>query len=306
MSDCNSDIYLSNEYDLQRLCETSKIETPLLFQKNPPENKTHEKIVFSWTNSLESYQFSAWKEVCLLLSNTRRANHEIVLGYQIELSPFLIMFVWSELRKILSKRGIVAYVVIEITRNKYRNRPINRVHYHFLIDSSLKKEELEGIFRTACKRVGFNEKEVTIKYDSIDDEKTFRRRVFYILKYNRPWRVILFQPKKRLGTQINKIYQFGGWFESEGGKTKMWKNGHKSPIAKKTAPVSIEPGDCTITLTISVILQIHTETGMRSIQVPVNIKVPKKFLRNEGKFHIRLEMRLSVDGQVLSLSTSPV
>jgi hypothetical protein len=133
---------------------------------------------------------------------------------------------------LLKQRGVVGYAVAEITTRPYvlpggerRYRPVNRIHYHFLIDSNLSKRQLRVVFNRSCIESGLAKNEFGIVYEAIPDRKSFERKVKYILKFdNFSNQAILFRPF----TGINKICGVGRWFINSDGtrmnKDAVWKS----------------------------------------------------------------------------------
>jgi hypothetical protein len=219
----------------------------VLYQNPPKRYNTYEEIPYrrSWTNSLETYQNSARREYELLKANHRTAEHlitpnnpihMITLKHFREYNNLEVIALWKEIRATLKMRDVIAYGVIEITTRRqyvsdkeYYDYPINKVHYHFFVDSHLSERQLRYVFNRVCLEVGLNNKrpnrEFEIQYDVITNRKEFLRKCMYVLKYKRyKHEAILFKPK----TGINKIYQINDWFINADGtrasKKKMWED----------------------------------------------------------------------------------
>jgi len=212
-----------------------------LYQNNPLEFNPlgTPKSYKSWTLSLESYQKSAKREYDLLLYNQRRTIHEVRINHWEVYSPEEINEIFQLIKDSLRANSIIAYSVIEITRDKYSN-PSNKIHRHFLVDSDsmiLSEQVLREVFKTACIYSGLRPdqpfKNCEVKYRPVPDlrtdrdqygnlltpEQAFKKRVKYILKYAIPTRApILFQ--QYIG--INKIDRVGKWFSAT--KEKMYDN----------------------------------------------------------------------------------
>jgi hypothetical protein len=136
------------------------------------------------------------------------------------------------LKTLLKQQGIIAFVVVEITTRrhilpdgKHRDYPINRIHYHILVDSNLSERRLRGVFNHSCLDAGLAKKEFEVHYEAIPDFEKYERKCRYILKYKTfKKQAILFRP----GTGINKIGTIGVWFINADGtranKDKMWKS----------------------------------------------------------------------------------
>ena len=206
---------------------------PVLYQSTPRRRNTYhrQKSRRDWSDSIETYQNAAKQQYYLLLENHRQANHLMTLKYLREFTAQEIRAIWSKLKALLKKQGIVAFSVVEFTtRSKvltsggFWDFPINTIHYHILVDSSLSERQLRDIFNSACIEVGLAKNEFEVHYASIPDRTTFEHKCKYILKYdNFKDYAILPQPK----TGINKICSIGKWFVNADGtranKDTMWK-----------------------------------------------------------------------------------
>ena len=214
-------------HTLEILQGTEYLTPELLYQSHSyPENTfylvPHRQ---SWTSSMATYQNAARREYHLLLSNCREANHEIVIGYQREYFIQELIDQFVLIKEHLTNEGIIAYCVAEITTDGFNN-PVNRIHYHFLIDYPGFKHRLKRIFINACRYAGLQlGSDCKIKYYSIPDSEVYERKCRYILKYKtfKKW-AILFQP----GTGINKVGMVNHFFinadGSKANKKKMWKS----------------------------------------------------------------------------------
>ena len=180
---------------------------------------------------METYQHAAKREYELLLANHRQANRLVTVKYYREFTNLQVIAIWSVLKAILTQHDIIAYVVIEITTRRhiypngeYRDYPINKVHYHLLVDSNLLEIQLRYIFNQSCLDAGLAKDKFEVLYEEIHDRKTFERKVKYILKFDiYAEQAILF---KRY-TGINKVDMINTWFINADGtranKDKMWK-----------------------------------------------------------------------------------
>jgi hypothetical protein len=187
------------------------LQPEILYQSTPRQSNTYYTAPHrrSWTNSRETYQRAAGREYQLLLANCREANHEIVIGYLREYFIQDLLDQFSLIKEYLRNEGIIAYYVSEITGNGF-GKPVNRIHYHFLVDYHKSKHRLKGIFKDACRYAGLTVgSDCIVKYDNIPDRETFERKAKYILKYdNFKEQAILFRPK----TGINKTGMINDWF----------------------------------------------------------------------------------------------
>jgi len=211
----------------------------ILFQSCPLDkdpvgiNPLHKK---SWTRSHPAYQYTAGLEYPLVRDNPRRPRHEIIINYLEEffIQDILEKFRWIKER--LEEHGVVAYSVVEITRDDYKKHPVNWLHYHFLVDSHLSKGPLVEVFKEACIHAGHKLDETCrVHHRPIPDPKrdkdkngnlfpyevAFRRRLAYILKYDIPTRPpILFRPETdfpHLKKGISKTDMVGHYFINEDG-----------------------------------------------------------------------------------------
>ena len=186
------------------ICNVSQdiksMKPEILFQFPPRQRNTfctvpHRK---NWTASMETYQNAAKREYDLLMANHREGNHEIVIGYLKEYGIQDLLNHFSLIKEHLTNDGIIAYQVAEITRDGY-GKPVNRIHYHFLIDYHHSKRRLVNAFKEACLYAGLQVgtgKDCMVKYRPIPDSVEFERRCRYILKYKKyQRRAILFRPK---------------------------------------------------------------------------------------------------------------
>jgi len=205
-----------------------------LFQNPGRRGNTFDSVGHrrSWTDSRATYQNAARREYYLLLTNPRQANHLVTVKYLEEFTAQKIRATWLLLKESLKRQGIIAFVVIEITTNPHvlpdgsrRYYPINRVHYHALVDSDLSERQLRIIFKCSCRVAGLERGEFGIMYESISDRQAFEHKCKYILKFdNFLEQAILFRPC--IG--ISKICSIGRWFINSDGsradKERMWKS----------------------------------------------------------------------------------
>ena len=215
---------------------------------------------------METYQHAAKREYELLLANYRQANHLITVKYFRKFTNLQIIPLWSKLKTLLQQQGITAYVVIEITTRRhifpdggYRDYPIKKIHYHFLIDSELSEPQLRVIFNRACLDAGLAKDAFEVQYEVIPDRKTFKHKIEYVLKFGKfAKQAILF---KRY-TGINKIDMINAWFINADGtrvnKEKMWKElvGDWYSYKPETEP----PQPISITIRLSVSIQIRNQS----------------------------------------------
>jgi len=174
-----------------------------------------------------AYQNVAGQQYHLLMANYREGNHEIVIGNLKDFSIHELLDQFALIKEYLKREGIIAYHVVEITRDKF-GKPVNRIHRHFLVDYHFSKHRLIGIFKEACQYAGLEVgygKDCMVKYKPIPNSETFERKCRYILKYQTKKLPILFQS----GTGINKIGAIGHWFiHADGSRASKKKCGSQS------------------------------------------------------------------------------
>jgi hypothetical protein len=125
-----------------------------LYQDNPRTNSTFTRYTNrSLTDSLESFQNRAWKELVLLRQNNRVALVDIIWHLYLELSVKDIIKLRTKVFRYLEVHGIEAVVCIELTRGK-DGRPNNTAHFHFLIDDPRSEHKIRELFNTAYERNG--------------------------------------------------------------------------------------------------------------------------------------------------------
>jgi hypothetical protein len=204
-----------------------------LYQLTPRRLNSFYRVMnrMSWVDSRETYQNAARREYHLLITNPRQGNHFVTLKYFRTFSALEVRTTWSKLKALL-KQHVVGYAVVEITTRSYVlpdgrrwNSPINRIHYHILVDSDLSERQLRNVFNSSCLEVGLERKEFEVQYEAIPDRRTFEHKAKYILKFdNFSDQAVLFQP----GTGINKVCSIGRWFINADGsranKDLMWKS----------------------------------------------------------------------------------
>ena len=185
-------------------------------------------------------------EYHLLMAGHRRARHEIGINFLKRFTISEIKDKFKLIREYLVEYEITAFSIVEISRDGYGN-PVNRVHYHFLIDSDLSKRQLRETFKSACRHAGLHpnksepDRTCRVLYRPIPDpkrdvdkqgnplspEEAFDKRVRYILKYNTLKKPILFRRRRDREKRINKIASINQWFinsdDSPMHKKKKWQ-----------------------------------------------------------------------------------
>ena len=128
--------------------EPENNEIELLYQKCPQMGD--ERSGRSKTASLKSYRLDALHEYGRLKVNGTIPNHIIQLNYLTVLPKRAIQELWRKHSRRLRRAGIIARVAIEITRGKWRQRPANKVHYHFVAKDDRTPDELKELFVRVC------------------------------------------------------------------------------------------------------------------------------------------------------------
>ena len=122
-----------------------KIE--LLYQPHP-KTKSWREGSRSNTESTESYHLEALHEYGRLMVNGTVPNHIVQVNYLTEISKKEIQAQWKRQSRRLRIKGIVARVGLEITKDKWRQRLVNRVHYHFVAKDDRTPDEMGELFET--------------------------------------------------------------------------------------------------------------------------------------------------------------
>ena len=78
-------------------------------------------------------------------------NCVVQLNYLTERSVEEIQELWKSHSRRLRDKGVVARVVIEITKDKWQQRPVNRVHYHFVAKDDRTHDELKELIVAVCR-----------------------------------------------------------------------------------------------------------------------------------------------------------
>ena len=186
-----------------------------LFQDSPnirctathKKNKNYKNR--SHTNSLESQQNGARRELEILTRNGRMPTKQITLRFQIQFKTKKEMTdLLTKLFRYLGEHGIIAAVALEGTDGDF-GKPSNRVHCHILIDDKeapRSKKNLIALFEKACKLRGLERGEdIKIGYGTIPKDFSFD----YFVKLGKHGRGIhLF----KRGLRIRKFRYIGGWF----------------------------------------------------------------------------------------------
>ena len=121
-----------------------------LYQEHPRRESKYPGLK-SKNESLESYRRDATREAMVLKLNGTVPDHIIQLNYFVELSVKEIQTLWARHSRRLRDNGVVAYAAMEITKDKWRQRPINRVHYHIIAKDDRTGDEMEELFEAVCR-----------------------------------------------------------------------------------------------------------------------------------------------------------
>ena len=190
---------------------------------------------YSSTSSLESYGNWARKESYCLFNNGRRANFTLQLNLQRAYCVSDILKLRKELNQLFAylrrTKNFAAYAVLEITRDKYKKKPTDKIHTHFLIETALTVAELKDLFRRACEAAKYTPDDYEIsKIENITGMRDgeYKHRICnYITKDGFPKKVIMFKPN--LGfRKTRKVGKF--WMDKNGkptNKEKIWAKAQK-------------------------------------------------------------------------------
>lgn len=214
-----------------------------LYQTNPWP-KEPKKVIYpwganrSWTSSLESYRNAARKASFCLFHNGRRANFTVQLNLQRTYFVQDVPTLRAELTKLFSflgrKKSIVAFAVLEITRNEFKTGPTDKIHVHFLVDTALDESELIDLFRRACKAAKFTPDDYRISkvknIAGMSDGEYKHRCCNYVTKDLRTDNIVMF--KRNLG--FRKIRTVGKWWlDKNGNPTNMENTWDQAKVKQK-------------------------------------------------------------------------
>ena len=102
--------------------------------RSEEQEKTRLPGTLSYTESRESYNYTAKREaIALLRINATVPNYIITLHYNEEMSVKRIQELWTKHSRRMHAKGITGRAAIEITKDKSRKHPTNRVHYHIVV-----------------------------------------------------------------------------------------------------------------------------------------------------------------------------
>ena len=216
-----------------KLNDTKSQEAEKLYQDEPDDVCLYTKYtgirLYTPTNSRESRQNWAWKELMILLRKGRIPTFEIRLNFFVQFAKKKYIDELREMiRRCLKYRGISALIVIGLTRGK-DGRPNNTVHFHYLMgdkenDDTLqtedetrqRREEITGYMRKVCERQGL----VLHRDFKIDSRELWDGEQYfaYLVKYGKYGKDI---PLFIEGLNMQEFTQTG-WFE-RGEKERLWE-----------------------------------------------------------------------------------
>jgi len=184
-----------------------------LYQEHPRQKSKYPGYK-SKTESLESFRLDAISEWGSLHVNGTIPNHIVQLNYLSELSVEEIQALWKKHSRRLYRAGIVARVAIEITKGRWKQRPANKVHYHFVVkDHTRTRDELKELFIAVCmcemKKSAF----VVNVFPFDEDKGGWEGYMAYFVKLKGKDENILFEEK--LG--LRKYFTIGKWWTDEDG-----------------------------------------------------------------------------------------
>lgn len=271
-----------------------------LFQLSPREENTfmlqpHRRC---WRDSLETYHNNAKYEYHLLMHNSRQANHLVTVKYMKQFFISKIRELWLSLKKFLRQHGIIAYTVVEGTTNGSFGKPVNRIHYHFLVDSGKSELELRQLFKDACVDIGLIPgDEFQVHYAAIPNRKEFNRLAKYVLKYDQYAKdALLF----KFYVKINKIDTIGNWYiyadgTKWGRKDDEWKKLIDSWYPNRSKPPVTDPREQTSESPTGT----PTLTTEQHVEFVTQIDIPLPTLSEKGKSaSLRLDIRFLMPSSV--------
>ena len=120
-----------------------------------------------------------------------------------------IAALWKKHSRRLERAGIIGRVALEITKNKRRTRPTNRVHHHLAVQDTRTPAELRAIVRGVC-LCEMPKRSFRVTCKPIIDWAD--KGVWYFVKY-RMLSNYLFQPN----LPLQKFYFVGKWWTNKDG-----------------------------------------------------------------------------------------
>ena len=189
-------------------------EKPKLYQEHPRNESLYPGLK-SKTESRESFRLASLQEFGKLRANGTIPNHIVQLNYLTELTVKEIQALWRKHSRRLYKAGIVACVTIEITKDEWRQRPTNNVHYHIVVKDHTRthdelKELFEAIYQCEMELSAFK-----VNVYPFDEKKGgWRGYIAYLVKLkDKNGKPILFEK----GLRLRKYYTVGRWWTNKDG-----------------------------------------------------------------------------------------
>ena len=242
-----------------------------LYQTKPAEIETYKRHkVYSWTSSLEGYHNKAKAYAFRMLYNGRKVKYRITVNilrlYFVTDVPELRKHI-QDLLQCLRRHKLIAYAILEVTRNEHQTGAMDRVHIHFLADTGLNKDALVELFQKACKAAKYSTKEHKKPFvenlEGLTDAE-YWKVIKYFFKYDCRRKPILF----KTGLSPQKTYQVGKFWV----KPKSVKAGASRKTKKKYTP---DPEPFTIE-------EIETSPPKVQKNVPV-IQLPASHIKPSDK-----------------------
>ena len=164
----------------------------------------------SSSDSLESFQNRASKNVQILQRNYRVPQYEIVLHFLIVFSPEKLKKMLKRVFGYLRKAGLSAYANLEPTDDGF-GTPTDTVHSHILTDDGRGEDFLRQLVRTSCLAAGLQDKAVSgasrnefdVECRSLNNGDDYYR---YEEKLGYDTHLFI------TGTNIQRSYTIGNWF----------------------------------------------------------------------------------------------
>ena len=122
-----------------------KRDVARLYQKHPKVESLRPGKRSNY-ESIESYRLEALHEYGRLKVNGTKPNHIIQVNYFTVMLKDEIQALWRKQSRRLRNNGVVARVGLEVTRDKWKQRPASKVHYHFVAKDDRTAKEMEAIF----------------------------------------------------------------------------------------------------------------------------------------------------------------
>ena len=132
--------------------------------------------------SVESYHLEALHEYGRLIVTGTIPNHIVQVNYVTKMPQEEIQALWTKQSRRLRNAGVVARVGLEITRDKWKQRPANKVHYHFVAQDDRTHEEMKELF-VAVFRLEMDQSEFKVHVSPFKEELGgWEKYIEYFLK----------------------------------------------------------------------------------------------------------------------------